>query len=197
LNALLPAAIRVRAAEDVDDGFHARHLAQAKTYHYRICRDSVLSPFILRWVLHDPLALNFDAMREAARMLEGEHDFTSFAASTGSEEEDGKRIMARTIYNSDFIRAAGRTPAESIAEEWIYVVRGRSFLRHMVRKIVGTLLEVGRGRLTPEDIPRILGKRDRTCSGATAPPQGLCLVSVEYSDATKALDENPQKGEST
>ena len=195
LNALLPPSVRVREAQEVAEEFHARHLAQAKTYRYRICRDAVLPPFTWRYVLHDPFPLNFAAMADAARRFEGQHDFTSFAASTGSEEEDRKRTMIRAVYSSQLIRAEGESPAHAQAlsgehfgdgegsiqsEEWVYVVRGKSFLRHMVRKIVGTILEVGRGRLIAADVPGLLERRDRTCSGATAPPQGLCLMSVEY-----------------
>ena len=115
-----------------------------------------------------------------ARKFEGEHDFTSFAASSGSEDDDRDREMVREIYSSEIVREAG--PPDEIA----YVVRGQSFLRYMVRKIVGTLIEVGKGRLTPDDIPRLLEARDRSQSGPTVPPQGLYLVSLEYPDPTNS-----------
>jgi tRNA pseudouridine38-40 synthase len=172
-NALLPAAIRVRAAEEVPFDFHARWSAQDKTYRYRIYRGQVLPPFICRYVLHEPRALDFEAMAAAGRHFEGEHDFTSFAASTGDEEEDRDRIMVRSVHRSELT-------VDVDAEEWIYTICGQSFLRNMVRKIVGTLLEVGRGRLAADDIPALLERRDRTCSGPTAPPQGLCLMGVTY-----------------
>jgi len=190
LNALLPPTVRVRHAEDVGLDFHPRWLAHAKVYRYRIYRGRVLSPFVRQYVLHDPYPLDFAAMAEAARYFKGEHDFTSFAASTGSEEEDEARTMVRSIDRSELLQQAvgpSETSSGSLvgqdapcAEDWIYTIRGRSFLRYMVRKIVGTLLEVGRGRLAASDIPRLFELCDPTCSGPTAPPQGLCLESIEY-----------------
>lgn len=94
--------------------------------------------------------------------------------------------MTRLIYRSEVLRAAGEESATS-AEEWIYVVRGKSFLRYMVRKIMGTLVDVGRGKLRPEDIPKLIELRDRSKSGPTMPPHGLCLAGVEYPDPAKSL----------
>ena len=179
LNALLPQSIRVRTAVDVSPAFHSRRDAQAKTYRYRILRARVVPPFVSRYVHHDPSPLDYAAVAEAARRFEGEHDFTSFAASTGSETDDQERITTRVIYSSEIVRTAVEEP-DGYGEEWIYVVRGRSFMRYMVRKIVGTLIEVGRGKLAPEDIPRIIKLQDRTKSGPTMEPQGLCLAKVEY-----------------
>jgi tRNA pseudouridine38-40 synthase len=176
LNALLPPAIRAVCAEEVGPDFHARWQAQAKTYRYRIFRGRVVPPFEWRYVLHYPFPLDVTAMAQAARRFEGEHDFSSFAASTGSEEEDRDRTPVRVIFSSEIIEAA---------EELSYVVRGRSFLRYMVRKIVGTLIEVGKGKLAPDDIPPLFEMRDRSKSGATVPPHGLCLVSVEYPEPWK------------
>jgi len=204
LNALLPPAIRIRAAEEVGPDFHARWLAQAKTYVYRIYRGRVVPPFHWRYVLHDPYPLDFAAMAEASRAFTGEHDFTSFAASSGSEEIDQDRITLRTVFHSEMIACShessspsagpsGKLPPVDLPwplpgpDEWVYVVRGKSFLRHMVRKIVGALLEAGRGRIQPSDIPRLLDLRDRTRSGPTVPPQGLCLLSVEYPDPTSSI----------
>jgi len=178
-NALLPASVRVIAAEQVGPDFHARWNAVAKTYRYRIFRGRVVSPFLWRFVQHDPFPLDFEAMSEAARKFEGEHDFTSFAASTGSEDEDRDRTMTRVIYRSQMERVACAGPPGS-GEEWIYTVRGKSFLRYMVRKIVGTLVDVGRGKLPPEDIAELFKLRYRSKSGPTMPPQGLCLAEVEY-----------------
>jgi tRNA pseudouridine38-40 synthase len=178
LNALLPPAVRIMAAEEVGMDFHARWLSQGKTYRYRIFRGRVLPPFEYRRTLHFPWPLDQSAMAAAARQFEGEHDFTSFAASSGSEEDDRDRNMVRVLYSSEIVREA---------DEIAYVVRGKSFLRYMVRKIVGTLLEVGKGRLTPDDISRILEARDRTRSGATVPPEGLYLVSIDYPDPTDSL----------
>src|SRR5258708_9153662 len=98
--------------------------------------------------------LNFDAMAEAARHFIGEHDFTSFAASTGSEEDDRERTTIRTIYRSELL-CAQYANSHDTAEEWIYVIRGKSFMRHMVRKIVGTLVDVGHGKLVAADLPKM------------------------------------------
>jgi tRNA pseudouridine38-40 synthase len=182
-NALLPASIRVMQAEEAAPDFHSRWNAVAKTYQYRIFRGRVVPPFLWRYVHADCGALDFAGMAEAARRFEGEHDFATFAASTGSEEDDRERITTRTIYRSEFLRRRDEASAEEAAdEEWVYVVRGRSFLRYMVRKMVGTLMEVGRGKLSPDDIPRLLAARDRAKSGPTMPPGGLCMMGVEYGE---------------
>jgi tRNA pseudouridine38-40 synthase len=188
-NALLPATIRVLAAEEVAPEFHARWQAVAKTYRYRIARGRVVSPFAWRYALHYPFSLDEAAMAAAAPLVEGEHDFSSFAASSGSEADDRERSPVRLIFRSELIRrepSGGAGGVPSVAEdlsagpELVYVVRGRSFLRHMVRKICGTLLEVGRGKFRPEDIPPLFELRDRSRSGPTVAPHGLYLVSVEY-----------------
>jgi len=178
-NALLPPSIRVVSSEEASQDFHARWSAVAKTYRYRIFRGRVVPPFLWRYVQHDPSPLDFAAMADAARRFEGEQDFSSFAASTGSEEDDRERTMVRTIYRSEILQCDERDGAAP-GDEWVYEVRGKSFLRYMVRKIVGTLVDVGRGRLAPEDISALFALRDRTRSGATMPPQGLCMVGVEY-----------------
>lgn len=180
LNALLPPAIRIVAAEEMGHDFHARWLAQGKTYRYRIFRGRVLSPFEHGRALHYPWPLDENRMAEAARLFEGEHDFTSFAASSGSEDDDRDRNMLRVIHSSEIVREPAR-------EEITYVVRGRSFLRYMVRKIVGTLIEVGKGRLAPQDIPGLFELRDRSRSGPTVPPEGLYLVSIDHPDPTDSL----------
>jgi tRNA pseudouridine38-40 synthase len=180
LNALLPPSIRVVEAEEMGPGFHARWQAQGKTYRYRIYRGRVLPPFDYRRALHYPWPLDEAAMAEAARKFEGEHDFSSFAASSGSEDDDRDRQMMREIHSSEIIR-------EPEHDEIAYVVRGRSFLRYMVRKIVGTLIEVGKGRLAPDDIPKLFELRDRSQSGPTVPPEGLYLVSLEFPDPTDSL----------
>ena len=139
-NALLPPTVRVNAAAEVGPDFHSRWNALAKTYRYRIFRGRVVPPFLWRYVQHDPCEMNFDAMAEAARQFVGEHDFTSLAASTGSEEEDRERITIRTIYRSGNGCAVSKHhESHDSGEEWVYVVRGKSFMRHMVRKMVGTL----------------------------------------------------------
>jgi tRNA pseudouridine38-40 synthase len=180
LNALLPPTIRIIAAEEVGPDFHARWQAQGKTYRYRIWRGQVLPPFEYERALHYSGPLDEVAMAQAARQFEGEHDFTSFSASSGSEDDDREREVVRAIYSSEVIREPDR-------DELAYIVRGRSFLRYMVRKIVGTLIEVGKGRLAPADIAPIFEARDRSRSGPTVPAKGLYLVSLEYPDPTDSL----------
>ena len=176
LNALLPQAIRIVGAEEVGPDFDARWSARGKIYHYRIYRGKIVPPMIWRYVLHYPFPLDEDAMRNAAARFVGTHDFASFAASTGSEEDDKERSTEREIYSAELVR----TPDD---EELVFTVRGRSFLRYMVRKMVGTLLDVGRGRLKPEDIDRLYELRDRSKSGPTVPPQGLVMVEVQHEEA--------------
>ena len=115
-------------------------------------------------------------MRDAAARFAGVHDFASFAASTGSEDDDRERNMEREIFSSELKRSED-------GEELWFTVHGRSFLRYMVRKMVGTLLDVGRGKLKPEDIDRLYELKDRSKSGPTVPPQGLCMVRVEHEEA--------------
>jgi tRNA pseudouridine38-40 synthase len=176
LNALLPHAIRIVAAEEVGPNFHARWSSLAKTYRYRLYRGKVVPPALWRYVLHYPFPLDEDAMRAAASRYVGPHDFASFAASTGSEDDDRERSTVREIYASELASTAD-------GEELIFTVRGRSFLRYMVRKMTGTLLDVGRGKLTPDDIQRLYQLKDRSKSGPTVPPQGLCMVSVEHEES--------------
>ena len=176
LNALLPPAIRMVAAEEVGSEFHARWSARAKIYRYRLFRGKVVPPMLWRYVLHYPFPLDEDAMRDAAARFVGKHDFAAFAASTGSEEDDKERSTEREMFFAELARSADN-------EELVFTVRGRSFLRYMVRKMTGTLLDVGRGKLKPEDIDRLYELRDRSKSGPTVPSQGLCMVSVEHEES--------------
>src|SRR5260370_37845523 len=111
-------------------------------------------------------------MRDATARFVGTHDFASFAASTGSEDDDKERSTEREIYSAELVRTSDQ-------EELVFTVKGRSFLRYMVRKMVGTLLDVGRGKLKPADMDRLYELRDRSKSGPTVPPQGLVMVEVE------------------
>jgi tRNA pseudouridine38-40 synthase len=176
LNALLPHSIRIVAAEEVGPEFNARWSSRGKIYRYRLYRGKVVPPMIWRYVLHYPFPLDEDAMRDASARFVGVHDFASFAASTGSEEDDMERSTEREIYSTELVR----TPDN---EELVFTVCGRSFLRYMVRKMVGTLLDVGRGRLKPEDVDRLYELRDRSKSGPTVPPQGLVMVEVQHEEA--------------
>jgi tRNA pseudouridine38-40 synthase len=136
---------------------------------------------IWRYVLHYPFPLDEDAMRDAAARFVGMHDFASFAASTGSEDDDKERSTEREIYSTELLRSADN-------EELVFTVKGRSFLRYMVRKMVGTLLDVGRGRLSPGDVDRLFELRDRSKSGPTVPAQGLVMVEVQHKEAWRIGD---------
>src|SRR5271166_6274506 len=135
LNALLPPTIRIVGAEETGPDFNARWSAKGKVYRYRIYRGKVVPPTVWRYVLHYPFPLDEDAMRIAASRFVGPHDFAAFAASTGSEDDDKERSTVREIYASELVRSDD-------GEELVYTVRGRSFMRFMVRKMVGTLLDV-------------------------------------------------------
>ena len=176
LNALLPPTIRIVGSEETGPDFSARWSAKSKVYRYRIYRGRVVPPMLWRFVLHYPFPLDEGAMREAAARFVGTHDFSSFAASTGSEEDDKERNMEREILSTELKRT------EDNEELW-FTVHGRSFLRYMVRKMVGTLLDVGRGKLRPEDINRLYQLKDRAKSGPTVPPQGLFMVRVDHDEA--------------
>jgi tRNA pseudouridine38-40 synthase len=176
LNALLPPSIRITGVEEVGPDFDARWSARGKTYRYRLYRGKVVPPAVWRYVLHYPFPLDEDAMRDAAARFVGMHDFASFAASTGSEEDDKERSTEREIFSTELARTADN-------EELVFTVRGRSFLRYMVRKMVGTLLDVGRGKLQPADIDRLYELRDRSKSGPTVPSQGLVMVEVQHEES--------------
>ncbi len=176
LNALLPPAIRIVGAEEVGPDFHARWSATGKTYRYRLYRGKVVPPFIWRYVLHYPFPLDEEKMSEAARRFVGAHDFAAFAASSGSEEDDRERTTEREIFSATIERSETR-------DELVFSVQGRSFLRYMVRKMTGTLLDIGRGRLAVDDIDRLYELKDRSKSGPTVPPQGLVMVEVKHKEA--------------
>ena len=172
LNHVLPPAIRVLSVEEVASEFHARRSARAKTYRYRIFRGEICSPFVARYVSHYPYPLDEKAIQDAAEVILGEHDFTSFAAvdpERGRDNEESSNV--RTIYASEWKREG---------EELAYTVRGNGFLHHMVRNLVGTFLLVGKGTLDGAGMKRILEARHRSAAGPTAPACGLYLVSVEY-----------------
>ena len=164
LNDVLPPGIRILSAEEAAPDFHARKSATAKTYQYRIYRAEICPPFLARYVCHHPFPLNEEAMREAANVVMGEHDFTSFAAVVPEARKEGLELnKVRTIYMSQWQRSG---------EEFVYSVRGNGFLHHMVRNLVGTFLMIGKGGLTRTDLERILKARNRSAAAATAPRGG-------------------------
>ena len=182
LNRTLPAAIRVLAAEHAAAGFHARHSAIAKQYEYRIYRGEICPPSLCRFVYALAWPLHVAAMMEAAPLVLGTHDFSSFAAvdpdRAARMQEDAEVNNQRTLTHSAW---------HEDGELLIYTVRGSGFLHHMVRNLVGTFLQVGRGQRTAASLPSLLALRDRSAAGPTAPPRGLFLHSVEYQDVTSSL----------
>ncbi|MGA2536264.1 MAG: tRNA pseudouridine synthase A [Terracidiphilus sp.] len=203
LNRTLPAAIRIVDARTAPDGFHARHSTVAKTYEYRVFREAVCPPFLARYVHACARPMDLELLQRSAALFDGEHDFRSFAATDpdlvsrkaagGQESADslesglvatsgsgsafvpGKHGTIRTIFSSVWEQRRSQD-----GEYLIYRVRGNGFLHHMVRNLVGTMLDVGRGHLALEAIPAILAARSRDAAGPTAPAQGLYLHSVEY-----------------
>jgi tRNA pseudouridine38-40 synthase len=199
LNDILPASIRVLEVGEAAADFHARKSARAKTYRYRMYRGAVCPPFLARYVWHYPFPLQEDQIAKAAGLVVGEHDFTSFAAvdperlervvteeklkhrepfgsaqgrhGRTQRQAENRETNVRTIFSSAWSREG---------DELLYTVRGNGFLHHMVRNLVGTFLLVGKGTLTPDDFRRILGERNRSAAGPTAPASGLYLVGVEY-----------------
>jgi tRNA pseudouridine38-40 synthase len=169
LNAVLPPAVRVLAVEDMDEAFHARFRARSKTYEYRIVNAPLVSAFLHRYVWHVPRPLDLEVMRTAAGALVGRHDFAGFQGA-GSEVTSTER----TILDLDLDDGGG------FDLPLVVRVTGDGFLRHMVRNIVGTLVEVGCGRWDPWRLVAVLDSRDRRDAGPTAPPQGLFLTQVTY-----------------
>jgi tRNA pseudouridine38-40 synthase len=193
LNRRLPESIRILETKNVPNTFHARHSAAAKTYEYRVrltksgC-EGICSPFVARYVYAFPWSLDLDKLESAAQQFMGEHDFLSFATTdpdsttrnekpTASQSTDveEKHSTLRTILSSTWKKQ--RTEDTDLL---IYRVRGNGFLHHMVRNLVGTMLDVGRGHLNAEAISDIFAARSRSAAGPTAPARGLFLHSVDY-----------------
>jgi tRNA pseudouridine38-40 synthase len=169
MNRLLPRSIRILEAEEVAAEFHPRFEARAKTYQYRLWREEICPPFDRFYVCHHPYPLNEEAMITAARLFEGEHDFTAFASA--DESDDSSRSKVRTVYSSSVWRDGPRL---------LYQVRGSGFLKHMVRNVVGVMLEVGKGNMTAGDICARLEPSCGIAPGPSAPARGLFLINVEY-----------------
>ena len=164
LNATLPADIRVLRLEIAPPGFHARRNALSKTYRYRIVTSPIISPFDLRYALHWPHPLNLARMRRAARLFVRKADFSGFSSNRD-------RFPVRRVLRSELQKKGG---------EILYTIEAAGFLRYMVRTIVGTLLEIGRGRFPVERVEEIFRKKIRTIASPTAPAKGLCLMEVRY-----------------
>ncbi len=184
LNDILLPSIRVLEVTEAPPDFHARKSALAKTYRYRIYRDAICPPFLARYVWHYPYPLDEDAMRQAAALVVGEHDFTSFAAvdaEIDSLNREGREVSRKqTSTGFSNVRRVFASSWERQGDELVYTIRGSGFLHHMVRNLVGTFVLVGKGTLPPSDLARILDAQSRSAAGPTAPASGLYLVSVDY-----------------
>jgi len=169
LNALTPDDVAVREIAVVDDVFDPRRHASSRVYEYRILNAPAPSPFWRRYAWHVLEPLRMDAMNAAAGTLLGEHDFAAFR---GADAEPVRSTVRRVL----------ESRLEPGGAVLVYRIEATAFLKHMVRNIVGTLVEVGRGQRSSETMGDIIAGRDRTRAGATAPPHGLTLVEVRYGD---------------
>lgn len=165
LNSLLPFDIRIILCQEADKSFNARFHARSKTYSYKIFSGQTLSPFICRYHAHIPYPLDIRAMRKSLKYFRGENDFSSFT----SDDPGKKRV-----------REVSRFTMKVRGENIVFSISGRSFLRYMVRNIIGTLIDVGRGKIKPGDIPEIFRAKDRRMAGRAAPACGLTLEQVDY-----------------
>lgn len=169
MNRLLPRDVRVLEAEEAATDFHPRFQARAKTYEYRFHRGEICPPFVRRYVYSYPYPIDEAHITELAKMFEGEHDFSAFAAS--DEKDALGRSKVRRIFSSS---------AERQGDLLIYRVQGSGFLKHMVRNMVGVLLEAGKGNFTRTDIEKRLQPGCGIPAGPSVPARGLFLISVEY-----------------
>ncbi len=167
LNALTPDDVAVRALDLVGDDFDPRRHARSRRYEYRILASRTPSAFWRRWAWHHPVPLDDGAMAAAAVALLGEHDFAAFRAA----DADPVRSTVRRVLASDLVRED---------DLLVYRIEATAFLKHMVRNIVGTLVEIGRGERPSSAMADVLAGRDRRLAGRTAPPHGLVLVAVRY-----------------
>ena len=178
LNSVLPPDIRITSLAKAPAGFHPRKSARSKVYEYRILNAPRVDPFRLRFVLHWPRRLDLRAMKQAAVLFEREADFSAFASNRELQP-------VRTVVRSRLRRKG---------DEIVYTVKADGFLRYMVRTMVGTLLEVGRGKIPPEKVEVLFLEKRRTPHSPTAPAKGLCLVKVFYSPRTRPMTEASSRG---
>jgi tRNA pseudouridine38-40 synthase len=171
-NALLPEDITVRSLEHAAEDFHARHSTHSKTYVYRILNLPLRSPLLRLYSWHIPYPLDSNSMEAAAAHLVGTHDFAAFGAPTEGTPSTVREVL-QVAWDRDEVGGVVQ-----------FTICATGFLRYMVRCLVGTLVLVGRKKITPEDFLEILKSRERSKSGPSAPPQGLCLKSVQYDKTT-------------
>ena len=175
LNSVLPKDIRALKAQAVKKSFNARYAAKSKEYEYLIYNGQILPPFLLKLAWQVKPKLNIAAMKKAAKILQGKHDFSSFCAARSDDKNFARKIHKFVIRHSSFV-IWNNTGFKLIS---IRIV-GNGFLYKMVRNMVGTLVELGLGRITVAEVRRILLAKDRRKAGRTAPAQGLCLVKINY-----------------
>ena len=173
LNAYLPPSVAVKSVEVVPGGFHARYSAKSKAYQYRVWNSPFRSPLLARTTCHVPYALNVKAMQKAAKYFLGSHDFRSFTSERAV-------LKGRSGKSVSFVRTLKALRIKREGRLLTFFFEADGFLYHMVRNMVGTLLEVGRGKRQPSDILRTLKAKDRRFSGMTAPSEGLTLIRVSY-----------------
>jgi tRNA pseudouridine38-40 synthase len=166
LNRYLPQDISITQVMSVPERFHARYNSKAKTYLYKIWNEEHTNPFMRKYSMHVKQKLNIERMKKACQYFIGEHDFTAF-----SNAKSKKKSMVREIYSIDIVENGGFIQIR---------VRGNGFLYNMVRKIVGTLIEVGLGKIDAEDIPRILDSKERSQVGCLADAGGLYLEKIDF-----------------
>ena len=167
INTNLKSSIRIKSAEEVDERFHSRLSCKKKTYRYVINNSKYGSAIYRNLETHIPVKLDVEKMKEAVKYFEGEHDFKAFKASGTSSKSS-----VRTIYKAEVIE-------KNDERIWIELT-GNGFLYNMVRIIAGTLVDVGLGKIKPEEVKDIINSKDRQKAGKTLAPQGLFLVNVKY-----------------
>ncbi len=203
LNAYLPEDIRITSSAEVPGDFHPRHCKSRKTYEYRILRSDIPIPILRRYVHHTSYDLNTEDMRRAAGYFCGEHDFKGFAAANMQAQTSVRTIYELTVTENDgpfFQNETSVSENDGVGNdadisvrsvdkprEIVIRVTGNGFLYNMVRILAGTLLDVGRGKISPDRIPEIIDSLDRSKAGPTLPPNGLCLMRYEFEDHEEGI----------
>lgn len=184
LNAHLPEDVIIQESRQVSDDFHPRHCNTKKTYEYRILNTKMGKPKERNYSWHVPQKLDIEKIRHAAKYLVGEHDFKSFCCVKTQAESTVRTIYSIEVLTKDMSGDTdiSQKTGERKDQEIIIRVTGNGFLYNMVRIIAGTLVQVGKGQIEPEEIKNMLEDKDRTSAGQTAPPQGLTLMKIDYID---------------
>lgn len=182
LNPLLPGDVRILSSRAVDKDFHPRHVPCLKTYRYHILNAPFDIPTRMRYTHRVPMKLDVDRMQEGANYLEGEHDFTSFCSVATQAENHVRKIEKILMKKSELADKISVDEESGDISEIILEITGNGFLYNMVRIIAGTLIQVGTGVRNPEDVKTMLEAQDRRAAGPTAPPQGLVLNCLKFTE---------------